>query len=320
MQSERIEYHSELLTNRLKKRWKHLWKWARKNNVSCFRIYDRDIPEIPLTIDIYDKYLHLNEYPGPKELAAPDAPEWSTTMREITSRVLSIPPDRVFWKRREPQKGTTQYEKVASTGKRITVQEGGYTFLVNLIDYVDTGLFLDHRVTRSIVGSLCSGRRFLNLFSYTGSFTVYAAGGGARATTSVDTSNTYNEWAQENLRINGFAGSTHRFERQDVFRFLQAAWQKNERYDCIVVDPPTFSNSKKMEGILDIQRDHPRLVHDAARLLTPAGLLFFSTNARSFRWKIEERTGISVREITSDTVPEDFRDHRPHRAWMLQKG
>jgi 23S rRNA G2069 N7-methylase RlmK/C1962 C5-methylase RlmI len=318
MQSERIAYHSELLSNRLKKRWKHLWKWARKNEITCFRVYDRDIPEIPLTVDVYDKYLHLNEYPGAKELAAPDSADWSAAMQEVASRVLAIPADRVFSKRREPQRGATQYEKVDSTGKRVPVREAGYTFLVNLIDYVDTGLFLDHRITRSLVGSLCSGKRFLNLFSYTGSFTVYAAGGGARMTTSVDTSNTYNEWAMENLRLNGFAGPLHRFERQDVFRFLQTARQKNERYDVIVLDPPTFSNSKKMEGILDVQRDHPQLVEESCRLLTPGGLLFFSTNARSFRWKVPEHSAFLVREITSDTIPEDFRDRRAHRAWMVQ--
>ncbi|TVQ98933.1 MAG: SAM-dependent methyltransferase [Spirochaetaceae bacterium] len=320
MSTERITYHTELLTNRLKKRWKHLWKWARRNGVSCFRVYDRDIPEIPISVDVYDRYLHVNEYPGPKELEAPDAVEWSEAIRDTAARVLTIAPERVFWKRREPQKGSIQYEKVDTSGRRVPVAEGGYTFLVNLSDYVDTGLFLDHRVTRGIVGSLCSGKRFLNLFSYTGSFTVYAAGGGARSTVSVDTSNTYNEWAAENLRVNGLFAPFHRFEREDVGRFLERESRSAAgRYDVIVMDPPTFSNSKKMEGTLDIQRDHPALLRTACRLLAPSGILFFSTNLRSFKWAADLNDPFSAREITADTVPEDFLGRRPHRAWLIQR-
>ena len=239
-------------------------------------------------------------------------------MVDAAARAMGIPEARVFAKRRVPQKGKTQYERLDDAGERLKVQEGGYTFLVNLSDYVDTGLFLDHRLTRAIVASLCNGARFLNLFSYTGSFTVYAAGGGARSTTSVDLSNTYNEWAAQNLAVNGLAGSMHRFERREVFSFLADARSRGDRYDCIVVDPPTFSNSKKMQGVLDLQRDHGRLLQDCLALLSRNGHLFFSTNNRAFRWKPGDLPGVQAAEITRDTVDEDFRNRRPHRVWLLR--
>lgn len=315
---QRVSYHGELLSNRLRKRKKHLHRWARKNNVNCYRLYDKDIPEIPLTIDLYEHYLHISEYPSQKELEAPDSDEWSAAMVDVAARIMGIPEARVFAKRRLPQKGKTQHERIDDIGERVRVHEGGYTFLVNLADYVDTGLFLDHRITRAIVASLCSGVRFLNLFSYTGSFTVYAAGAGARSTTSVDLSNTYNEWAAENLAVNGLAGPTHRFQRMEVFRFLAEARSRGDRYDCIVVDPPTFSNSKKMQGVLDLQRDHGRLLRDCLALLSRNGHLFFSTNNRRFRWAPADLPHVQVAEITKDTVDEDFRNRRPHRVWLLR--
>ncbi|TVQ39321.1 MAG: hypothetical protein EA384_06735 [Spirochaetaceae bacterium] len=316
---DRIAYHSELLRNRLVKRSKHLHKWARRNNITCYRVYDRDIPEIPICIDLYERYLHINEFPGAKELRASDGPAWSAAMLDVAASSIGIHRDHVFWKRREPQKGKAQYQKLATSGQRIPVHEGGYTLLVNLADYVDTGLFLDHRDTRAIVGTLCGGARFLNLYSYTGSFTVYAAGGGARSTTSVDLSNTYNEWARQNLAVNGLGGSLHRFERQDVIRFLDHAQARGERYDCIVLDPPTFSNSKKMEGVLDVQRDHPRLIEQCVALLSRRGILFFSTSYRGFKWNVSPQQQLQVQEITGDTVGEDFRKRRPHRVWMLRR-
>ncbi len=315
--SDRISYHSELLANRLAKRKKHLHKWARRNNITCYRLYDRDIPEIPICVDLYEHYLHVNEYPGPKELEAPDADAWSEAMIEIAARTMGINRNRVYWKRR--QKGKEQYEKVDTSGELLPVHEGGYTFLVNLSDYVDTGLFLDHRDTRSIVGSLCNNARVLNLFSYTGSFTVYAAGGGASSTTSVDLSNTYNDWAQHNLRINGLQSSRHRFIRQDVVRFLDDAGSHTERYDIIVLDPPTFSNSKKMDGVFDIQRDHPRLVTQCAELLSSGGILFFSTNFRGFKWSVAQLPQLQFQDITSDTIGEDFGKKKPHRVWMVRR-
>lgn len=319
MPTQRVSYHAELLANRLRKRKKHLHRWARKNNVSCYRIYDKDIPEIPLTIDLYEHYLHVSEYPGHKELAAPDSSQWSAAMVDTAARMMGIPIARVYAKRRLPQKGKSQYERIGDAGERLRVHEGGHAFLVNLSDYVDTGLFLDHRITRAIVASLCDGARFLNLFSYTGAFTVYAAGGGARSTTSVDLSNTYNEWAAENLAINGLKGPMHRFERQEVFRFLAEARSRGDQYDCIVVDPPTFSNSKKMQGVLDLQRDHGRLLQDCLALLSRNGHLFFSTNNRGFRWQPGDLPRIRVEEITRETIDEDFLSHRPHRVWLLRR-
>lgn len=305
---------------RLAKRFRHLSKWARRQGVEAFRVYDRDIPEIPLAIDWYAGWLHAAEYDRPHERTEIEHEVWLDRMLEAAAEELGVPPGRSFLKARRRQRGGSQYEKVASRSEVITVREAGLAFEVNLSDYLDTGLFLDHRITRSLVRGEAEGRRMLNLFCYTGSFSVHAAAGGARETVSVDLSNTYLDWTRANLAHNGFVeADRHRTVRDDARQFLLHRARRGEpRFDLVVVDPPTFSRSAKSETPFDIERDHAELLGLVADNLAPDGVVYFSTNFRRFHLateRIAER--YFVREITARTLPEDFRDRRPHRAWRL---
>ena len=291
-----------MLANRLKKRQRHLQRWARRAGVSCYRLYDRDIPEVPLIVDWYEGRLHVSERAHPEEA------DHVGTWVDAAAAALGVPAERVFVKRRERQRGTQQYVRVAQAGAVFEVGEGGLRFRVNLSDYVDTGLFLDHRITRALVRDESRGRRVLNLYAYTGAFSVYAAAGGARSVTSVDLSNTYLDWARENMALNGLSGT---YERADVLAYLEAP---GERFDLIVLDPPTFSNSKRTEGVLDIQRDHPALLRAAIARLRPGGVLYFSCNRKRFSLELDAP---GLVEITDRTVPEDFARSRPHRCWRL---
>ncbi|WP_455381845.1 class I SAM-dependent methyltransferase [Salinispira pacifica] len=301
----------------MKKRKRHLWKWARRNDISCFRVYNRDIPEIPLVVDYYDGYLHVAEYERPSPHTAEEHDEWRDSMIDCCARALTVSEDRLFFKYREKQSGHRQYGKVDRQHVTLDVREGGLLFRVNLSDYIDTGLFLDHRITRSLVRDAAMECRVLNLYSYTGSFAVYAAAGGARTTTSVDLSNSYTQWAGENMQINGFVGPDHRLITADVGEYLSAAARRGEQFDLIILDPPTFSNSKKMTGVLDIQRDHPDLINRCLRLLAPDGMLFFSSNFKRLKFSQESIHAGQVSEITGTTVPEDFSGKRPHRTWLI---
>ncbi len=304
-----------MLADRLKKRARHLKKWARRRGVSCYRLYDRDIPEIPLAIDWYEGRLHVAEYlrRGVERPAS-----WAEAMAAAAAQALGVPSQAVWLKRRVRQRGRAQYDKVAALGQRFTVCEGGLRFLVNLGDYLDTGLFLDHRELRAMVAAEAHGKDVLNLFAYTGAFSVYAAAAGARSTTTVDLSNTYLGWAADNLALNGFpVGDRHRLLRADVLQWLGEA--PAGRWDHVVVDPPTFSTSKKMAGTLDVQRDHVGLLQGARRLLRPGGILWFSTNQRTFKPVPEAFAGLRPEEISARTVPEDFRNKRIHRAWRLAR-
>ncbi|TVQ23229.1 MAG: methyltransferase domain-containing protein [Spirochaetaceae bacterium] len=315
-----LDYHAEILGNRLKKRYKHLRKWATRNDVTCFRVYDRDIPEVPLVVDLYDRWLHIAEYHSPhKNLPGP--PErYRDAMVDTARRALGIDPARVAYKTRRITARDEQYERMDSAAATEIVREGGLRFKVNLTDYLDTGLFLDHRQTRSIVRDrvreMAVGKtvRMLNLFSYTGSFTVYAADGGAR-TVSVDMSRTYTDWAAENAALNGLLRADHEFVTEDVFDYLKKA--RPHSFDLIVLDPPTFSNSKRMERTLDIQRDHGELLSRCSELLSRDGVLVFSTNRRGFRLT-DAPQGATVRDITSVTIPPDFRDRRVHQCWVIE--
>jgi len=302
--------------NRIGKNFRHWHKWARRRGVSCFRVYDRDIPEFPFALDWYEGRVHLQEFsvPGREEVGA----EYGEEIRVVVAAALGIAQEEVILKSRQRQRGLAQYEKLGSHEEEMVVHEGGLRFLVNLTDYLDTGLFLDHRQTRQMVRERSQGRRFLNLFAYTGSFTVYAAAGGARETVTVDLSNTYQEWTLRNLELNGFEMRRHRLERADVFRYLDGARWRRERFDLIVLDPPSFSNSKRMHGVLDVQRDHPRLIEGCLELLNPNGELVFSNNLRRFRLDDVVAQRALVEEITRDTVPEDFRRHRPHQCWVIR--
>ena len=308
----------EQFASRLLKMVKHHGKWARRQGITCYRVYDADLPSHPLVIDRYGDWVHLAEYKRDVDLDEREYRTWRFVIRETISEVMEVPNERIIFKERAQQKGDSQYEKRAATGREIKVEEGGLTFLVNLEDYLDTGLFLDHRQTRTMVRDLAQGKRFLNLFAYTGSFTVYAVAGGARSSLTLDLSNTYLEWAQRNLDVNGLSGPEHIIERADVLEWLRVKPQ--DQWDLIVMDPPTFSNSKMMRAVLDIQRDHVGLIEACVMRLARGGTLIFSTNHRKFKME-EERLphGISIRNITGQTIPLDFRNKKIHQCWMIRK-
>jgi 23S rRNA G2069 N7-methylase RlmK/C1962 C5-methylase RlmI len=224
----------------------------------------------------------------------------------------------IFLKARRRQRGSAQYERIDTQQRTITAHEGGLQFEVNLSDYVDTGLFLDHRITRGMVRSLAAGKHFLNLFAYTGSFSVYAAAGQAASTVTVDLSNTYLDWAQRNMTLNGLAGPRHEFVRDDAMGFLRSRGRR-AMFDLAVVDPPTFSNSKKLDEFFDIQRDHVELLNRLMELMSPGGIVLFSTNFRRFKLAEAELHGVTVREISRQTVPPEFRNRRIHRCWRLTR-
>lgn len=294
-----------MLHNRLRKTARHRRKWARRAGVACYRLYEHDIPEVPLIVDWYAGRLHVADVSRDDEVLDLDA------LLHAAATALDVPPDQVYCKRRQRQRGAAQYTPFDRAEARFVVPEGGHRFWVNLSDYLDTGLFLDHRRTRARVQAEAAGARVLNLFAYTGSFTVYAAAGGARRTMTVDLSATYLEWAQANLALNGLTGPQHVFERADVLQWMRAARHRPARYDLIVLDPPTFSNSKRMHATFDVRRDHAALIADARALLAPGGVLYFSTNARRFRLD----ASIDADEITD--IPPDFDRRRPHRCWKI---
>jgi 23S rRNA (guanine2445-N2)-methyltransferase / 23S rRNA (guanine2069-N7)-methyltransferase len=305
---------------RLAKRFKHLSKWARRQGIEAFRVYDRDIPEIPLVIDWYAGWLHAAEYDRPHERTEIEHQVWLDRMIEAAAAELGVAPQQTFLKVRRRQRDGGQYEKVDARRAVIDVREGGLTFAVNLSDYLDTGLFLDHRQTRALVRGEAEGRRMLNLFCYTGSFSVYAAAGGAPETVSVDLSNTYLDWTRTNLSRNGFKDAgRHRIVRDEARAFLTHRVARGEpKFDLVVVDPPTFSRSAKSETPWDVQQDHGELLELVSRNLAPGGGVYFSTNFRRFRLD-EERLAklFTIREITARTIPEDFRNERIHRCWRL---
>ncbi len=319
------EYQAELLENRLSKRYKHLKKWAKRSGISCYRVYDKDIPEIPLAVDIYEDcqtfktYIHMSLYERPYEKDQSDEDVWLNHMKNACIKVFLVEPDSVFIKTRKRMKGEEQYEKQSNDSFNITVKEQGQKFLINLTDYLDTGLFFDHRPLRTLVRSMSQGKSVLNLFCYTGSFSVYAAQGKASKVDSVDLSKTYLAWAQQNMSINGFSpeNSSFSFIQKDTMTFLTTT-QNN--YDIIILDPPTFSNSKRTATTLDINRDYSFLVNKCFSLLKPNGTLFFSTNSKKlvFDTSLLNFSG-QITDITDMTIPEDFRNKKIHRCWKIDK-
>ena len=304
--------------NRLGKNAKHYLKWARRHNIEAWRLYDRDIPQFPFAIDVYGGQIHLQEYDTGWLMQPEEYETWLSEVLEAVAFITGFAPADIHLKRRERQKGTQQYEKTGKAGADFIVHEHGRRFWVNLEKYLDTGLFLDHRNTRQRVGEMAAGKRFLNLFAYTGSFSVYAATGGAAASETVDLSNTYLDWARRNFELNGIDEARHQIVRADVFQYLQAAAQAGKPFDLIVMDPPSFSNSKKMLDILDIQRDHMRLIDGAMALLASDGLLFFSNNLRSFALDEAVTQKYAVKEISKQSVPEDFRNKKIHQCWEIR--
>jgi 23S rRNA (guanine2445-N2)-methyltransferase / 23S rRNA (guanine2069-N7)-methyltransferase len=319
---------AEMLANRLRKNLRHLGRWARREGVDCWRLYDADLPEYALAVDLYHgeegRWVVLQEYAPPRTVDPERAEARLRDALAVIPQVLDLPPERLFLKRRQRQKGTSQYEKQADSGEFFAVREGPARLLVNFRDYLDTGLFLDHRITRARLRELAAGRRFLNLFAYTGAATVHAALGGAAATTTVDLSNTYLDWARRNLELNGFTGGGHEFIQADCLEWLarEAGYPPGRRrcYGLIFLDPPTFSTSKRMEGTFDVQRDHVGLIRQAAALLEPDGVLIFSSNFRRFRLDEPALAGLAATDICAATIAEDFaRNPRIHRCWEIRR-
>lgn len=305
-----------LFRTRLLKRARHLRRWPTRRGITCFRVYERDIPEIPLVVDRYEDCLHITEYERPHDRTPAEHADWLDLMARTAANALEVDPKRVFLKRRQRQRGKKQHERLAEENRTFIVHEGGLKFEVNLSDYVDTGLFLDHRQTRGMVRDQAGGKRFLNLFAYTGAFSVYAAAGGASETTTVDWSNTYLDWARRNMVLNGFTGANHRFVRADARSFLD---EDRREYDLAVVDPPTFSNRTGVDEIWDIQKDYSRLLADLLARMSPGGVVYFSTNSRRFKFDPAVFSNAATWEISRQTVPEDFRNKRIHRCWRLIK-
>ncbi|HEX3845069.1 MAG TPA: bifunctional 23S rRNA (guanine(2069)-N(7))-methyltransferase RlmK/23S rRNA (guanine(2445)-N(2))-methyltransferase RlmL [Steroidobacteraceae bacterium] len=319
---------ARMFANRLAKNLKRLRSWADRAHVSCYRLYDADMPEYAFAIDLYrtlepqESWLYVQEYAAPAEIEEEAVRRRRGEALSTLPSVTGVPPERIKVRtRRRTQRGD-QYRKVAQEGKFHTVLEDGLRFLVNFDEYLDTGLFLDHRITRRRLREATAGRRFLNLFAYTGTATVYAVAGGAAATTSVDLSRTYLDWAERNLALNTGNSKTHpnEFIQADCMEWLRDDARGAERYDVVFLDPPTFSNSKRMQGVLDIERDHPALIDACVRLLAPGGLLVFSTNAQRFRLDVALAERHAIRDISAATLPQDFaRNPRIHRSFEVRR-
>ncbi|MCK9463472.1 MAG: class I SAM-dependent methyltransferase [Proteobacteria bacterium] len=323
---ETWERQAEMLVNRIRKNRRRLGPWLKAEGISCFRLYDRDIPELPLVVDWYEGRLHVSHLSrddgADPEAPAPAAPgALSARAEHLAARVaaaLDVPADQIHLKRRDKAPGGTQYDRLRRSGREIEVGEGGHRFLVNLSDYVDTGLFLDHRITRRLVAAEARGRRFLNLFAYTGSFTVYAAAAGAASTTTVDLSQRYLDWAERNLRLNGLAGPAHRLVRDDAIAALEDG-RVAGGYELVVVDPPTVSKSKRMRRPFDVQGDHAALLRSVLGVTAPGGVVYFSTNLRRFALDFDPRGAAEIEDISAKTIPPDFRDPKTHRCFRIVK-
>jgi len=308
------------LANRLTKNIKRLNKWAVRQGVTCYRIYDADLPDYNFALDIYQSdrtYLVFQEYAAPSTISADKVQRRSIVARNTVLHSLDAEPTQLFYKQRKKQPGTDQYEKLQNKSRRHIVKENGCAFYVNFEDYLDTGLFLDHRMTRAMIQQDAKGSSFLNLFCYTGTASVYAAKGGARKTTSVDMSNTYLSWCEDNFRINEIPLSNHQFIKANCMDWLKL---EENKYDLIFVDPPTFSNSKSMDRIFDVQRDYIELLKGCMELLADNGKIIFSTNFRKFRFDTTQFAGAKIEDITARTIPEDFaRNRKIHQCWLITK-
>ena len=350
--NKKIEIQAAMFANRLQKRLRHLKKWAQRTGAGVFRLYDRDIPEIPIVLDYYGNAAKPQEaalagalYKRPYEKDDAEEGHWLSAMKDSAATALEIESSRIFLKQRQRQKGTSQYEKTGEACFVKNVSEGGLVFKVNLSDYLDTGLFPDRRLLRSIIRSEASDKKILNLFSYTGSFSVYAAAGGAKSTDSVDLSNTYLFWARENFLLNGFTAqiftrqedffaagkrepvqkSDHKLIRADAIRFVEKAASTNLRWDIITVDPPAFSNSKKMTENFDLQRDIAELLKKCCFLLMPEGKIFLSVNMRRTAITAAQLentlrphiSNLHITDIGEKLIDEDFKGKKTPKAFLI---
>ncbi len=301
----------------LKKNHQEMRRNLEETDTNCFRVYNHNIGIIPWYIDFYDKYVHISSKDDGSD---PAMQELEPLLLDDVSSMLYVPQERIRIKHRPRLGRSDQHEKQAEEQHSLWVREFGLSFLVNLSDYVDTGLFLDHRETRQFVRRGALGTRVLNLFGYTGSFSVNAAAGGASETVTVDLSKTYLSWARENMEKNGFIGEAHSYVEQDARSYLQEAVDRGERYHLVIVDPPSFSNSRKMEGTFDVQRDYVWFIGTALSLIHREGAVLFSTNKSRFHFDPGRLWGAHAEEISRDTIPPDFSGrHKPHRCWIVSK-
>ncbi len=307
-----------MFRNRFTKVYRHLSKQAQKQGVTCYRVYDHDLPEFPVSIELYENHVYVAEYKRRHHLDEDAHAIWMQQTMRIISETTGIPTELIHTKLRQRKPGRKgQYQKTDATKSEFTVQENGLKFIVNLEDYLDTGLFLDHRVTRKMVQQESAGKRIMNLFAYTGSFSVYAAAGNAAAIATVDLSKTYIQWAERNLQLNGLTNPAYTFLQADVLAHIKQV--PVESYDLIIMDPPTFSNSKRMDDILDIQRDHVSLINDCLRILAPGGILYFSTNARKFVLESGKLQTDKIKDITRATTPFDFEGKLFRWCYKMEK-
>lgn len=306
----------QMFENRLRKMYKHFSKLARRQDVQCYRFYDHDLPEFPFAIENYNGIIHAAEYKRRHGMEEEDHAEWLDACKEIIARVLELPVDDIYMKRRQRKAGKQgQYEKFAEQKIEKIVPENGLSFIINLTDYLDTGLFLDHRITRDMVRKEVEGKHVLNLFCYTGSFSVYAAHGGAASVTSVDLSKTYLNWAKRNMQYNKlYDEELHEFVHGDVMDIIKHI--PANAYDIIICDPPTFSNSKRMESTFDVQRDHVWLIKQLLKGGKPDGKIYFSNNYRGFELERDSIPTPDITDITALTTPFDFKG-KLHRSCFL---
>jgi len=302
--------------NRLRKNEQKLAKWAKQEGIECYRLYDADLPEYNVAIDRYKDKVVVQEYAPPKTVDPQKAKQRLFDIINATMSVLGLMANQLILKTRERQKGKRQYQSLAQKQDYFLVKEYEAQFLVNLTDYLDTGLFLDHRIARKMIGERSKGKDVLNLFAYTGSASVYAGLGGAKSTTTVDMSRTYLEWADRNLKQNGLVGKNHRLIQADCLFYLR---ESDDQFDVIFIDPPTFSNSKRMSDTFDVQRDHLDLMQDLKRLLRPNGLIMFSNNKRGFKLDYDglNQLGLQAKDISEQTISLDFKRNKQIHCCFL---
>jgi 23S rRNA (cytosine1962-C5)-methyltransferase len=308
-----------MFSNRLSKVFRHISKQAKRQSISCYRIYDHDLPEFPFCIEMYGRWLYVAEYRRNHHMEEAAHEQWLEDCKVIMCEITGVNGDSILLRTRQRKTGRQdQYQKLDDEQQFIEVEEQGLKFNINLTDYLDTGLFLDHRITRSRVRAEATGKRVLNLFCYTGSFSVYAAAGGASEIFSVDLSRTYLKWATGNMELNKlYDVARHHYLQEDVKQYLEDI--PEGFFDLVIMDPPTFSNSKRMKDFLDIQRDHPQLINQVLRGMKPGGILYFSTNFSRFQMLTDSIGGATIKDITRSTTPFDFQGKLNRYCFLITK-
>ncbi|HRW58757.1 MAG TPA: class I SAM-dependent methyltransferase [Chlamydiales bacterium] len=310
------EDKSSPFKNCIRKNYRHIRKWAKRTQTNCFRIYNHEIFQYPFDIDFYAGRFCIHYYEKKHE-KIPSFENLKEDVIKVLKELFGTEEESIFWRTRIKRQKTEQYEKVNQTKDFFTAYEYGVKFKINLVDYLDTGLFLDHRETRKLVSEIAKGKKVLNLFSYTCSFSVHAAIAGAAITKSVDMSNTYLAWGKDNFLLNSLPLKNNVFVRADCLKFLDSELQAFEKYDIIIIDPPTISRSKKMDQMFDVQEDYKTLIMKSLKLLTKNGVIFFSTNSRKFAFDKKLFHNCLIQEISNQTLPIDFSDPKIHRCWKI---